>query len=202
MNGDRGERQRDGQGERDFESKGWSSGSEGDSTEEDGRSKGEQAGNRDTLTVYRWERGPVGPTTGNSTPRPPTRRGRRAPWGEVGAKGKKIRQQENVGAVTLGVRGNKGGLAAPLPLLHSMVLGVHSGGPAALFVSPHSQGYCSHIFPPAFVFFPCPCLSPWRTRVPVLWVDAEGDFLSSLSLSHADTCSSPAPLSCVPHHFL
>ena len=68
----------------------------------------------------------------------------------------------------------------------------------ALFVSPHSQGYCSYIFPPASVFFPCPCLASWRPRVPALSAAADGEFLSLLPPACAPTCSPLAPIFSCP----
>ena len=46
---------------------------------------------------------------------------------------------------------------------------------------------------------PCPCLAPWRPRVPASSAVAEAAFRSSLPPARTSTRSPPGPLSFVPH---
>ena len=48
------------------------------------------------------------------------------------------------------------GRAAPIPLPHSVGLGVKYGGLAVPIVFPHSRGFCSHFFPPVSSISPFP----------------------------------------------
>ena len=119
---DRGERRRDGQGESNDASEGWSGGSKGDSvkeTEEDRMTARDPEGSGDTLTALPWvtqESGAGALQVGARADGSNTRKAPSAVADEAGARGhygarptqgeKNGSQRENAGGITLGVRVN------------------------------------------------------------------------------------------------